>query len=77
MDTQTMEKELPTLVDNLGNFPTVEKETPTSLTKPLHSDILAIQYPKVGDLIYFAGQHFVVTKELNRKRFIIKWRKEA
>jgi hypothetical protein len=67
-------KELPTLVDNTEKFHTVEKQTSTGLTKPLHSNILAIQYPKVGDFIYFEGQRFVVTKELNRKRFVIKWR---
>lgn len=67
-------KSLPTLVDNTEKFKTVEKETSPALTKPRRLDILAIQYPKVGDILYFEGQRFAVTKELNRKRFVIKWK---
>ena len=74
MSPEIPEKDLPTLVDNTGNFPTVEKETPTSLTGAPGYDKMAIQYPKEGDILNFAGQRYAITKELNRHRWVIKWK---
>jgi hypothetical protein len=72
MSEEIPEKDLPTLVDNSGNFPSVEKETSPALTRPAIPDNLV--YPKRGDILYFAGQRFAVTQELRRHRFVIKWR---
>ena len=69
-----MAEMLPSLVDNTGNFTTVEKETSTSLTEAAETAIMAIQYPKEGDILNFVGQRYVVTRELNRHRWVIKWR---
>ena len=74
MSEEVPEKALPTLVDNTGNFQTVEKETPTFLTGTAGHDRMAIQYPKEGNILNFAGQRYAVTKELNRHRWVIKWR---
>ena len=71
---QIEEKSLPTLVDNTGNFSAVEKETSTFLTGVAGHDRMAIQYPKEGDILNFAGQRYAVTKELNRHRWVIKWK---
>lgn len=63
---------LPSLVDNSGKFPTVEEETSPALTRPAIPPRLV--YPKPGDMLYFKGQRFEVISELNRHRFVIKWR---
>jgi hypothetical protein len=69
-------KELPVLVDNMEKFHSVEKETPTDEAAAFKQEARStIKYPLVGSLLSFEGQLFVVTKELGRHRFIIKWRK--
>ena len=67
------ELNLPALVDNSAKFKGVEEQTSTDLTSETEPVIMTIHHPKVGDFIFFTGQRFVVTKELRRHRFVMKW----
>jgi hypothetical protein len=70
------QEELPKLVDNMEQLHTVEKEVsiPTGEPIPRQASNSTIKYPRLGSLLSYEGQLYAVTKELNRNRFVIKWR---